>query len=298
LLLFLLQHTIVEAQENPPCAAVESEVRKSTASSSQYFARLRNQTGPYVFPDRRSSPMAWYAYCIVEQQAFQNGIRARRPVPVEGLKGIADAQTFAYPSGEFSVVVSEYIPTGDLGQKALLQHAHVVSECFKRTTVLPFRFGTVFDTDDALRRAVRLNRKAFLQSVVKLKGKAEMHLKLLIKDGSLRQALQEIELPNTVGTEYLTKLREKAVRQRERQTKARALSVQVHKIFDPLDQDVCCRKVDSGGMLIDIAHLIDHKKVEKYQNKYQTATRHLPGVEVVMSGPWPPYHFISAKRSS
>jgi len=99
--------------------------------------------------------MAWYAYCIVEQQAVQGGIRARRPVPVEGLKGIADAQIFAYPSGDFSVLVSEYIPTGDLGQKALLQHAHVVSECFKRTTVLPFRFGTVFDTDDALRRAVR-----------------------------------------------------------------------------------------------------------------------------------------------
>ena len=105
--------------------------------------------------------MAWYAYCIVEQQSVQGGIRARRPVPVEGLKGIADAQIFAYPSGDFSVLVSEYIPTGDLGQKALLQHAHVVSECFKRTTVLPFRFGTVFDTDEALRRAVRLNRKGF-----------------------------------------------------------------------------------------------------------------------------------------
>jgi hypothetical protein len=174
----------------------------------------------------------------------------------------------------------------------------VVSECFKRTTVLPFRFGTVFDTDDALRRAVRLNRKGFLESVAKLKGKAEMHLKLLIKDGSLREALEEIELPATVGSEYLSKLREKAVRQRERQTKARALSVQVHKIFSPLDQDVSCRKVDSGGMLIDIAHLIDHKKVQKYQNRYQMATRHLPGIEVVMSGPWPPYHFITGKRSS
>src|SRR5499425_1920526 len=113
--------------------------------------------------------MAWYAYCIVEHQAFQNGIRARRPIPIEGLKGIADAQIFAYPSGDFSVLVSEYIPTVELGQKALLQHAHVVSECFKRTTVLPFRFGTGFDSDDTLRRAVRLNRKAFMESVVRLK---------------------------------------------------------------------------------------------------------------------------------
>ena len=239
--------------------------------------------------------MAWYAYCIVEQQSVQGGIRARRPVPVEGLKGIADAQIFAYPSGDFSVLVSEYIPTGDLGQKALLQHAHAVSECFKRTTILPFRFGTVFDTDDALRRAVRLNRKGFMESVAKLKGKAEMHLKLVIKDGSLREAMEEIELPATVGSEYLSRLREKAVRQRERQTKARALSVQVHKIFSPIDQDVCCRKVDSGGMLIDIAHLIDNKSIEKYQNRYSSAAKQLKNCEISVSGPWPPYHFLPGK---
>src|SRR5215472_829308 len=189
-------------------------------SSSKLFAVFRpfrnHISRPTTFSYKEKHQMAWYAYCIVEQQAFQGGIRARRPVPVENLKGIGEAQTFAYPSGEFAVIVSEYIPTDELGQKALLQHAHVVSECFKRTTVLPFRFGTVFDTDDALRRAVRLNRKAFLEGVSKLKGKAEMHLKLLIKDGSMREALQEIELPATVGSEYLSKLREKAVRQRER----------------------------------------------------------------------------------
>jgi hypothetical protein len=119
--------------------------------------RLKKTTGPKFFREEKH-PMAWYAYCIVEQQDFQGGVRSRRPVPVENLKGIGDAQTFAYPSGEFSVIVSEYISTSEIGQQALLQHAHVVSECFKRTTVLPFRFGTVFDNDEVLRRAVRLNR--------------------------------------------------------------------------------------------------------------------------------------------
>jgi hypothetical protein len=199
-----------------------------------------------------------------------------------------------YPSGEFAVIVSEYQP-GSLDQKAVLDHARVVSECFRNTTVLPFRFGTVFETDEALRRAVRCNRKAFVASVSRLKGKAEMHLKLLVKDGSLREAMTEIELPSSPGGEYLTKLREKAARQRERQTRARALSVQVHKLFNPLEEDVCCKKVDSGGMLIDIAHLIDHKSVEKYQNRYSTAARQLKDCELVISGPWPPYHFMPGK---
>jgi Gas vesicle synthesis protein GvpL/GvpF len=239
--------------------------------------------------------MAWYAYCITEQQAFHGTSRARKPFLIDGLKGIGGAQVFGYPSGEFAVIVSAYTRTGDLDQHAVLDHARVVSNCFRNTTVLPFRFGTVFETDEALRRAVRMNRKAFTVTVERLRGKAEMHLKLIIKDGSVREAMADIVLPTTAGGEYLTKLREQASRLRERQTKARAISVQVHKLFSPLEQDVSCKKVNSGGMLIDIAHLIDHKAVPKYQNRYGAATRQLKDCQIAISGPWPPYHFMPTK---
>ena len=99
-----------------------------------------------------------------------------------------------------------------------------------------------------------------------------MHFKLLVKDGTLEEAVAE--LPTGVGGEYLRKLREQATRDRERQTKAARLSMQVHKLFSPLEEDVICKRTDSGGMLIDFAHLIDSSSVEKYQNRYGTATRH------------------------
>jgi Gas vesicle synthesis protein GvpL/GvpF len=239
--------------------------------------------------------MAWYAYCITEQQPT-NGTRARRPFLLEGIQGVNSASVLSYPSGEFSVVVSEFDRANEkLDDKAVLEHARVVSVCFRNQTVLPFRFGTIFDSDEALRQAVRGNRRAFGQSVARLRGKAEMHLKLMVRDGSLREALLEVELPDTVGGEYLMKLREKAARDRERQTKARALSVQVHKLFNPLEEEVSCKKVAPEGMLIDIAHLIDSKSVEKYQNRYSTAAKQLKNCEVAISGPWPPYHFLPGK---
>lgn len=241
--------------------------------------------------------MAWYAYCITEQKAFLGSIRSRRPFPVEGLNGVGNNQVFAYPSGELAVIVSEYTP-GELNQQAVIEHARVVSECFRNTTVLPFRFGTIFDSDDALRRALRSNRKAFTDSVLRLKGKAEMHLKLVVKDGSLREAMNDIELPDSVGGEYLSRLREKAARQRERQTKARALSVQVNRLFHPLEEEVSCRKNETGGMLIDIAHLIDEKAIERYQNSFSSAARQLKNCEILISGPWPPYHFTPGRLRS
>jgi hypothetical protein len=122
-----------------------------------------------------------------------------------------------------------------------------------------------------------------------------MRIKLVVRDGSPRGSMDEIVLPDTVGREYLIKLREKASRERERQTKARALSVQVHKLFNPLEEEVSCKKVDADGMLLDIAHLIDTKSIEKYQNRYSTAAKQLKNCQLFVTGPWPPYHFLPGK---
>src|SRR4029077_3748028 len=240
--------------------------------------------------------MAWYAYCLTEQQTLNNGTRTRRPFLLEGIQGVNGAAVLSYPSGDFSVVVSEYERNQDkLEENHALEHARVGSVGFRTGTVLPFRFGTIFDTEDALRQAVRANRRAFGQSVARLRGKAEMHLKVLVRSGTLREAMAEVVLPDTVGGEYLVKLREKASKDRERQTKARALSVQVHKLFNPLEEEISCKRVSSDGMLIDIAHLIDSKSVEKYQNRYSSAAKQLKNCELLISGPWPPYHFLPGK---
>ena len=95
-----------------------------------------------------------------------------------------------------------------------------------------------------------------------------------------------------VGREYLTNLRENAVRQRERQTRARAVSFQMHRLFNPLDEEVSCRLTESGKMVLDIAHLIDRKCVERYLNKFATTSATLRDCQMQLSGPWPPYHFV------
>jgi len=236
--------------------------------------------------------MAWYAYCIAEQKTFPNG-RVRRPFLVEGLAGINGAPIYGYPSGEFVVLVSDHTLGAPLTQQSILDHARVVSDCFKDRTVLPFKFGTIFDSDEALRQAVRGNKRSFTESVSRLKGKSEMHIKMIVPEALVQQIVSDVA-PRP-GNEYLMQLREKASRDRERQSKARALSVQVHKLFNPLEEEVTCKKVESG-VLLDIAHLIDSKGVEKYQTRYNLAMRQFKDIQISLSGPWPPYHFTPGKR--
>ncbi|WP_158751914.1 GvpL/GvpF family gas vesicle protein [Acidobacterium sp. S8] len=237
--------------------------------------------------------MAWYAYCIAEKQAFPELLRHRKPIPMEAVSGIAGNQVFLYPASDLAVIVSEHSPVENLSDRAGVEHARVIADCFKSSTVLPFRFGTVFSDDESLRRSVRSNQRQFLTNIERLRGKAEMHLKVVLDDCCREQLHAYSAQANTgTGREYLMQLRENATRQRERQTKARAVSVQMHRMFAPLAEEVSCRRTDSGKMLLDIAHLIDHKCVERYQNKYSSASQIMKDCQMQLSGPWPPYHFV------
>ena len=239
--------------------------------------------------------MAWYAYCIAERSAFPELAHHRRPVPLEGVHGMFGSQTFLFPAAELTVIVSEHLPedaarmSGPDASAAAREHARVIAASFTRSTVLPFRFGTCFDDDDSLRRSVRSNQRHFLANVERLRGKAEMHLKVLVDDTCPEKDDRSAQ---AAGQAYLSQLRQSATRQRERQSRARALSVQMHRMFLPLEEEITCKRTVSGKMLLDIAHLVDKKTVERYQNKYSSATLQLKDCAMQLSGPWPPYHFV------
>lgn len=235
--------------------------------------------------------MAWYAYCIGEKQAFPELARHRKPVPMESVLGVSGNQVFLYPASDLAVIVSEHNPQETLNQKSGVDHARVIADCFQHSTVLPFRFGTVFNDDETLRKSIRSNQRQFLGNIDKLRGKTEMHLKIFVDDCCAKEIERHLPVDN-VGRAYLSNLRENAARTRERQTRARAVSFQMHRLFMPLDEEISCRLTENGKMVLDVAHLIDRKCVERYQNKFATTSAMMKECQMQLSGPWPPYHFV------
>ncbi|MGA2571161.1 MAG: GvpL/GvpF family gas vesicle protein [Terracidiphilus sp.] len=235
--------------------------------------------------------MAWYAYCIGEKQAFPAIERHRKPVPMESVFGVSGNQVFLYPASDLAVIVSEHNSQEPFNQQSGVDHARVIADCFQHSTVLPFRFGTVFNDDESLRKSIRSNQRQFLGNIDMLRGKTEMHLKVFVDDCCAHEAEKHLSVEHA-GREYLSNLRENASRARERQTRARAVSFQMHRLFLPLDEEVSCRLMESGKMMLDIAHLIERKCVERYQNKFTTTSAVMRECQLQLSGPWPPYHFV------
>ena len=60
--------------------------------------------------------MSWYAYCLTEHRNQTNGTRTRRPFILEGIQGVNGATVLSYPSGEFSVIVSEFGADAEYGR--------------------------------------------------------------------------------------------------------------------------------------------------------------------------------------
>jgi hypothetical protein len=207
------------------------------------------------------------------------------------LHGVSGNQVFVYPVCDLVVIASEHNPSEALDQRSGVDHARVIADCFQHSTVLPFRFGTVFQNDESLRRSIRSNQRQFQGNIDKLRGKTEMHLKILVDDCAGHGAEKHLATEGA-SREYFSSLKENAGRQRDRQTRARAVSFQMHRLFTPLDEEVSCRLTDNGKMMLDIAHLIDRRSVERYLSKYATSSAGMREYQMQLSGPWPPYHFV------
>ena len=199
--------------------------------------------------------MAWYAYCIGEKQAFPELARHRKPVPMESVVGVSGNQVFLYPASDLAIVVSEHNPAETLNQKSGVDHARVIADCFQHSTVLPFRFGTVFNDDEAC-----ANRSG------PTSGSSGQHRKAARQDRDAPEDLRRRLLHAGTraarfvggrGPRVPEQPARNAARTRERQTRARAVSFQMHRLFMPLDEEVSCRLTESGKMVLDIAHLIE-----------------------------------------
>ena len=67
--------------------------------------------------------------------------------------------------------------------RSIVEHGQVIAKIFESRTVLPMRFGTFFRSEQQVINLVRENRQDLLEAFCRLRGKAEMRVKLLLGFG-------------------------------------------------------------------------------------------------------------------
>ena len=221
-------------------------------------------------------------------------------VAVEGIDGVHPVQPIA--CGGFTCWVSAVDRetfAGEINRNmenlewlALhsVRHQQAVAEIAARATIVPTRFGTIFSSEQALRKDVD-GRKAALEKVfARISGADEWGVKVFVEPEPAPEIAKEVHS----GKEYL---QQKAARMKRRLDRddsgLRDLATELDKIAVA---SAPTGKVSGGlpNLLWQAAFLVPRsrhaewdKTLKKFVNQWGASRR------IEVNGPWPPYSFVS-----
>jgi hypothetical protein len=159
----------------------------------------------------------------------------------------------------------------ELTAEVLWEHEEVVESLMEERDLLPMRFGTVVEDDEAAVRALEERLEELRNSLDRVRGAVELAVRA-------EAVAPEDHVPlATTGAEYI---RAKA----HRAEAARLL-------HEPLAFLARESVVHSGPELLRAAYLVDREAVESFVGLVRRLQATHEGLRVLCTGPWPPYSF-------
>ena len=202
----------------------------------------------------------------------------------------------------------------DMGwvEKNIRLHEKVIEEIMKGRAVLPFKFGTVFESEANVEKLLRENNSGFKSVLAGLEGKEEWGLKIYCDSEYFKDALcgederimeKDKEMASAgKGKAYLLKkkkdeiikdiLNEKISKYTKDCFESLKITAADTRINRLLPQEVTEKKED---MVLNAAFLINNERIKDFKNalaclKTEYADK---GLILDCTGPWPPYNFCA-----
>ena len=234
-----------------------------------------------------------YLYGITGAQALPETL----PLGLEdGLVSILPFDGIAAVTGELRQGLPE------ASEANLRRHFCVVEAFLAHGTVLPVRFGTAFAGLDGLRRHLEQAYDVYASDLLRLHGQVEINVRAERRE--VRALLPEIEadpVPADAGPgmRYLAAKRILSARSLSRQREAweladmliERLGAQASRVqWHPLAAS------DAAG--VSIAFLLPVERLDAFEEAVAAIRSPEQGLDILASGPWPPYSFVSVPEAS
>jgi Gas vesicle synthesis protein GvpL/GvpF len=241
-----------------------------------------------------------YVYAVVEPK--------HRPSESPGITG---AKLRLIKGGGVAALVSRLRSREpELGRDELLVHASVLEAALAAGTVLPMRFGTVMEDDDAVRtRLLEPNAAALSQELTRLKDKVELRIRAVYDqecllreivqgDGEiarLRQALRHAPRDATYYDQI--RLGELVAHAIERKRKIDADHL-VDKL-SPVAEAVDVADAPHERVALNASFLVHRKRVPEFDAELErVAEEQANRLRVKYTGPLPPHSFVEMEAVS
>jgi Gas vesicle synthesis protein GvpL/GvpF len=297
----MLREALVEA-------ALETRAKKPEAKT-QPAARAPKEEPPAP----RSGEARW-VYAVARQDATPPG---------GALTGVGDAPVRPVVEGGLAAIVSP-VPLPEFGEEMLTEslndlgwlegvaraHPRVIDEAFERGPVVPLRLCTIYETDDGVRELLREDGRRFGELLEALDGREEWSVKLFVDPDRLEAEAagpsddDPAEASLGAGGAYLAKRKADRTARQAADRLAGEIADEVHARLQDWASDATVGRPQnpelsghSGQMLLNGAYLVESERSERFAQLVDELQERYSGLgaRLEISGPWPPYNFISER---
>ena len=248
-----------------------------------------------------TSPKATYVYCLVQSAKAPSVGRVPESVPGAGVPRllaidrdvwavVADAPLERFAGGALQQEMQDV----EAISRHALAHASVIEFFFRRAPVIPLKLFTLFSSDEKVRAHVRRRLGPLKRMFAAVRGLEEWGVRIIAGDVDA-QAARSLDS----GRDYLRlkkRLHEQTVAPSRATIRAvngalgtlgRVASKTRKQTFPPPGRG---RPYVGGASL-----LISAKRRAVWQKQVASVEKALAahGHRLEVSGPWPPYHFVS-----
>ncbi|MFP8963850.1 GvpL/GvpF family gas vesicle protein [Streptomyces nanhaiensis] len=202
--------------------------------------------------------------------------------------------------GDLAAIVSDCPDDLRPKRRDLLAHQHVLTEVGAKGPVLPLRFGSLSDSEEAVRGVLDEHAAHYVRQLEELDGRSEYNVKAVHReDEVLRLVLSQDSEARSLaernraagGGSHEDKLRlgelvANAVREREAED-ARL----IEETLAPLAQRYVPGP-EGSGWLTNLSFLLDREGAEEFTAAVEELGRANPHLDIRATGPLPPYSFV------
>jgi hypothetical protein len=261
----------------------------------------------------RGDDSGWYLYGVVAAgtPAASSGAPAVDPRhdvvaveegPLAGLASRVSLQEFDEEALPLRLADAAWL------EQKIRTHEQVLEEVLARTAVVPCRFCTVYRGEDELRHFLVERREPLLDALGRVDGRVELGVKAFIdreRFAAGNESLRELREQVAGGGEGRAYLEGRRLEQRVREELARfgdelgpALHVRLLAAADDgllLDLQRPELSGRDDEMLFNAAYLVADRSRFEEALAAAAGEHRASGVELELTGPWPPYNFVPAE---
>jgi hypothetical protein len=233
---------------------------------------------------------------------------------IAGLTGVDGERVRHLDGGDLSAIVGT-VHLDEFGEAALRRnlenldwlsvtaraHDAVISAIARSGPVLPVRMATVYLDDERVKQLLETRRQDFLAALDRVTGRDELGVKAHADLAALMAGSSSVQQPageRPSGTAYLMKRRQELTSQDRAHSAAAAEAERLHAAL--LQHAVDGKQKPPGDSaltgkrawtVLNGTYLVDRDRVEAFRAAVVALQKTTAGVELEITGPWPPYSF-------